>query len=144
MLLLCPAFLSDLVLINTFNAPSQHGIKKFFKWFDHRSWYPLGRPVGTTIYPGMQLTSVGLYYFLQRIGIPMSLNDICVFVPTWFGGIASILTGYMAAECSGIPAAAPAAALIMAVIPAHIMRSVGGGYDNESIAVREVGAARAA
>ena len=28
-----------------------------------------------------------------------------------------------------------AAAAIMAVIPAHIMRSVGGGYDNESIAL---------
>jgi asparagine N-glycosylation enzyme membrane subunit Stt3 len=83
----------------------------------------------------MQLTSVAIYYVLERIGIPMSLNDVCVFVPTWFGGIASVLTGYMAAECSGIPSAAPAAALMMAIIPAHIMRSVGGGYDNESIAV---------
>jgi dolichyl-diphosphooligosaccharide--protein glycosyltransferase len=25
---------------------------KFFKWFDYMSWYPLGRPVGSTIYPG--------------------------------------------------------------------------------------------
>ena len=29
-----------------------HGLKKFFTWFDHTAWYPLGRPVGTTIYPG--------------------------------------------------------------------------------------------
>ena len=116
-------------------SAAQNGIEKFFKWFDHRSWYPLGRPVGTTIYPGMQLTSVGVWHLLDRLGMGMSLNDICVFVPTWFGGLASVLTGFMAAECSGIPAAAPAAALIMSVIPAHIMRSVGGGYDNESIAV---------
>lgn len=27
------------------------------------------------------------------------------------------------------------AALVMSIIPAHIMRSVGGGYDNESLAV---------
>jgi hypothetical protein len=27
-------------------------------------------------------------------------------------------------------------AMIMAIIPAHIMRSVGGGYDNESIAMK--------
>ena len=113
----------------------EHGIKKFFTWFDHRSWYPLGRPVGTTIYPGMQLTSVAIYHVLHRVGIPMSLNDICVFVPTWFGGIATLFTGLLAAECSGIPSAAPAAALVMSVIPAHIMRSMGGGYDNESIAV---------
>ncbi len=71
----------------------EHGIAKFFKWFDHTVWYPLGRPVGTTIYPGMQLTSVAVWHLLQRIGMPMSLNDICVFVPCWFASIAAVLTG---------------------------------------------------
>ena len=33
---------------------SDHGVTAFFQWFDYMSWYPLGRPVGTTIYPGMQ------------------------------------------------------------------------------------------
>eukprot|EP00951_Prasinocladus_malaysianus_P001961 scaffold13965_cov48-Prasinocladus_malaysianus.AAC.2 len=113
----------------------EHGIKKFFTWFDHTSWYPLGRPVGTTIFPGMQLTSVGIWHVLDRVGMPMSLNDICVFVPCWFGSLATILTGLLAAECSGSKNAGPTAALVMAIIPAHIMRSVGGGYDNESIAV---------
>jgi dolichyl-diphosphooligosaccharide--protein glycosyltransferase len=113
----------------------ENGMEKFFKWFDHTAWYPLGRPVGTTIYPGMQLTSVGLYYVLEAIGLPMSLNDICVFVPSWFGALATVMTGFLAAECSRSKSARPAAALVMAIIPAHIMRSVGGGYDNESIAV---------
>eukprot|EP00984_Skeletonema_dohrnii_P028605 scaffold18659_cov96-Skeletonema_dohrnii-CCMP3373.AAC.1 len=35
----------------------ENGYKKFFTWFDHKVWYPLGRPVGTTIYPGMQFTA---------------------------------------------------------------------------------------
>ena len=38
-----------------------HGVEAFFKWYDHKVWYPLGRPVGTTIYPGMQLTSVAIW-----------------------------------------------------------------------------------
>lgn len=38
-------------------------------------------------------------------------------------------------EASGVASAGPAAALVMSIIPAHIMRSMGGGYDNESIAV---------
>jgi len=38
----------------------ENGYKKFFTWFDHKVWYPLGRPVGTTIYPGMQFTAVFL------------------------------------------------------------------------------------
>ena len=35
-----------------------HGSEKFFKWFDYMSWYPLGRPVGTTIYPGVESTPI--------------------------------------------------------------------------------------
>eukprot|EP00392_Amoebophrya_sp_AT5.2_P010845 g10912.t1 len=45
--------------------------ERFFKWFDHMVWFPLGRPVGTTIYPGMQLTTVALYRMLKvtnRVG----------------------------------------------------------------------------
>jgi dolichyl-diphosphooligosaccharide--protein glycosyltransferase len=99
------------------------------------SWYPLGRPVGTTIYPGMQLTSVALYHVLQAVGWPMSLNDVCVFVPCWFGVTATLFLGALTAECSGSRTAGAFAALVMAIVPAHIMRSVGGGYDNESIAV---------
>jgi hypothetical protein len=38
-------------------------------------------------------------------------------------------------ECSGSTWAGVVAALIMAVIPAHTMRSIAGGYDNESLAV---------
>ena len=30
---------------------ADNGWKKFTTWFDHMSWYPLGRPVGSTIYP---------------------------------------------------------------------------------------------
>ncbi|CAD7961002.1 unnamed protein product [Amoebophrya sp. A120] len=40
-------------------------VERFFKWFDHMVWFPLGRPVGTTIYPGMQLTAVAMYRTLK-------------------------------------------------------------------------------
>ena len=66
---------------------------------------------------------------------PFSLNDTCVFFPAWFGGVASVLTGLLTYECSGSAWGGTIAAVIMAVIPAHTMRSVAGGYDNESLAV---------
>ena len=65
----------------------------------------------------------------------MSLNDVCCFVPAWFGISATAFLGLLAKECSGSYAAGAAAAFIMAIVPAHLMRSVGGGYDNESIAL---------
>ena len=33
----------------------EHGWRAFKSWYDYKVWYPLGRPVGTTIYPGMQV-----------------------------------------------------------------------------------------
>ena len=44
-----------------------HGYEKFFKWYDYMSWSPLGRPVGTTIYPGMQFAAVGIWNVLNRV-----------------------------------------------------------------------------
>lgn len=114
---------------------ADNGWTAFFSWFDHMSWYPLGRPVGSTIYPGMQITSVLIWRGLQMVGAPMSLNDVCVFVPVWFGVFASALLGLFTWECGGCATTAVLATGIMAVVPAHIMRSVGGGYDNESVAM---------
>lgn len=110
----------------------------------------------------------------------MSLNDICCYMPAWFGVIASFLVGCIAYEASlegnsmtifgvlldaltghytddaklstekptgyyklssyiGLYSPAIECAVFamgfMAVVPAHLMRSVGGGYDNESVAV---------
>eukprot|EP00438_Fugacium_kawagutii_P007812 Skav220878 [mRNA] locus=scaffold2625:40678:43767:+ [translate_table: standard] len=88
---------------------------------------------------------------------PMSLNDICCMIPPWFGTYASIFTGLLAYEISRSASwaqrsaqptplepcrtevnAGVAATLIMAVIPAHLMRSVGGEFDNEAVAVTAI------
>ena len=36
---------------------ADNGWREVLQVVRHRSWYPLGRPVGTTIYPGMQVTA---------------------------------------------------------------------------------------
>ena len=132
-------------------------------------WYPLGRPVGTTIYPGMQFTAVWIKRYILD---SWSLNDVCCYIPAWFGAVASALVGLIAYEAT-IPEnsssnllqwvwdlvqgkktelspvrrtmvlglSSPSvecgafAMAMMAIVPAHLMRSVGGGYDNESVAV---------
>jgi dolichyl-diphosphooligosaccharide--protein glycosyltransferase len=73
--------------------------------------------------------------FLHLRGGKETLNDICVYIPAWFGGIASIMLGLLTREVSGSWRAGALGALVMSVVPAHLMRSIGGGYDNESVAV---------
>merc|ERR1719409_1068483 len=78
----------------------EHGWHAFFHWFDYESWYPLGRPVGTTIYPGMQITSVVIKNTLNALGNPISLNDVCCMVPVWFGVTATCFLSLLTSECS--------------------------------------------
>ena len=115
----------------------------------------------------MQFTTVFIHRYLLD---QWSLNDVCCYVPAWFGVIATVITGAIAYEAS-IPentssnvaqylwdiyhgntntsnsnsvkntlASSPALACamfamaMMSIVPAHLMRSVGGGYDNESVA----------
>jgi len=28
---------------------AQHGLRKFFQWYDYMSWYPIGRPIGRDV-----------------------------------------------------------------------------------------------
>ena len=83
----------------------ENGATKFFSWYDDKSWYPLGRPIGTTIYPGLQFTAVALYHLshklaeLDLLGVTApwfqgtTLNDVCVFVPAIFGGVTCVRRG---------------------------------------------------
>mmetsp|Transcript_14469 Transcript_14469/g.15146 ORF Transcript_14469/g.15146 Transcript_14469/m.15146 type:complete len:886 (-) Transcript_14469:386-3043(-) len=114
---------------------ADNGIEKFFHWFDYMSWSPLGRPVGTTIYPGMQLLSVFLWKVLNKFGYIISLNDVCCYIPVWFGVFATILLGNITYVTTNSIYSAVISSCIMAIIPAHLMRSVGGGFDNESVAI---------
>eukprot|EP00912_Choanoflagellata_sp_UC4_P001252 UC4_evm1s779 len=141
---------------------ADNGWKKFFQWYDYMVWYPLGRPVGTTIcmfglflFPvvrssifqdytfhvrpnpsRMQIASVTIWKVLNNfVGHEISLNDVCCYVPAWFGVSATFFLGLLASETSSSWSSGLFAAAIMAVIPAHLSRSVGGGYDNESVAM---------
>ena len=94
--------------------------------------------MGSTTYPGLQLTAWGLHTVINEYLFEISLNDVCVFIPAGFGAVATAFTGLLCWEVSGSANAAAAATLFMSILPAHLMRSVAGGYDNESIAISAI------
>ena len=93
----------------------EHGYAKFEAWYDDKVWYPLGRHVGSTTYPGLQLTAYALHELLKHVH-PMSVNDVCVLMPAAFGGVTSLLCGALAYEVTFSRAAAICAAAFMAVL----------------------------
>ncbi|KAK7571108.1 hypothetical protein V9T40_014712 [Parthenolecanium corni] len=112
----------------------EHGFYKFLNWFDERAWYPLGRIVGGTVYPGLMITSGGIHYVLHSLNIPIHIRDICVFLAPVFSGFTSIATYFLTKELWSEGAGLFAACFI-AIVPGYISRSVAGSYDNEGIAI---------
>ena len=48
--------------------------------YDYMVWYPLGRPIGTTIYPGMQFASVWIWQGLNGAGYVLTFDMIsCLY-----------------------------------------------------------------
>mmetsp|Transcript_41891 Transcript_41891/g.99740 ORF Transcript_41891/g.99740 Transcript_41891/m.99740 type:complete len:833 (-) Transcript_41891:56-2554(-) len=148
---------------------AKQGWHAFFHWYDYMSWYPLGRPIGTTIYPGMQILSVWIWRALKVFPSPrsplkweipsslveslpagwisylpghgkaefssMNVNDVCVMVPAWLAAVATFSIFLLTWEVSESSGAGVAAAVVMAIIPAHLMRSMTGEFDNECVAM---------
>ncbi|CAH1776186.1 unnamed protein product [Owenia fusiformis] len=106
----------------------------FLNWFDERAWYPLGRIVGGTVYPGLMVTSGSIHYVLSLLNIPVHIRDICVFLAPMFSGLTALATYFFTKEL-WTPGAGLFAACFIAIVPGYISRSVAGSYDNEGIAI---------
>lgn len=113
---------------------AEEGFYKFHNWFDDRAWYPLGRIIGGTIYPGLMVTSAVLYHILQFINITIEIRNVCVFLAPFFSSLTTIITYLLTKELKDSSAGLVAAAMI-AIVPGYISRSVAGSYDNEAIAI---------
>lgn len=113
---------------------TEEGFYQFHNWFDDQVWYPLGRIVGGTIYPGLMLTSALFYHFMHFLHITIEIRNICVFLAPLFSSLTVIVTYFLTKEIKDSGAGLIAAAMI-AIVPGYISRSVAGSYDNEGIAI---------
>ncbi|GFQ69147.1 dolichyl-diphosphooligosaccharide--protein glycosyltransferase subunit STT3B [Trichonephila clavata] len=112
----------------------EHGFYNFLNWFDDRAWYPLGRIVGGTVYPGLMITSGTIHYILSLLNITVHIRDICVFLAPVISGMTALATYFLTKELWSVSAGLFAACFI-AIVPGYISRSVAGSYDNEGIAI---------
>jgi len=112
----------------------QDGFYNFVNWFDERAWYPLGRIVGGTVYPGLMFTSGLIHWILNSLHITIHIREVCVFLAPFFSGLTALATFFLTKELWSQGAGLFAAAFI-AIVPGYISRSVAGSYDNEGIAI---------
>ncbi|KPI36185.1 Dolichyl-diphosphooligosaccharide--protein glycosyltransferase subunit stt3 [Cyphellophora attinorum] len=112
-----------------------HGFYSFWDWFDDKTWHPLGRVTGGTLYPGLMVTSGVIYHILRLLSLPVDIRNICVLLAPGFSGLTAYAMYLLTSEMSSSPSAGLLAAAFMAITPGYISRSVAGSYDNEAIAI---------
>ncbi|GIJ90745.1 oligosaccharyl transferase stt3 subunit [Aspergillus pseudoviridinutans] len=113
----------------------QNGFYSFWDWFDDRTWHPLGRVTGGTLYPGLMVTSGVIYHILRFLTVPVDIRNICVLLAPGFSGLTALAMYLLTSEMSHSPSAGLLAAAFMGIAPGYISRSVAGSYDNEAIAI---------
>ncbi|KZT07345.1 glycosyltransferase family 66 protein [Laetiporus sulphureus 93-53] len=113
---------------------ASQGFYEFWNWFDPTAWYPLGRVVGGTIYPGLMATSGVIYNVLHALNLPVDIRNICVLLAPGFSALTAWSTYMFTKELKDESAGLLAAAFI-GIVPGYISRSVAGSYDNEAIAI---------
>jgi dolichyl-diphosphooligosaccharide--protein glycosyltransferase len=86
--------------------------EKFWNWFDERSWYPLGRVAGGTLYPGLMVTSAVFHKLFNLINLPVDIRNVCVMLAPGFSGLTAFATYLFTREMSGDGAGLLAAAFM--------------------------------
>ncbi|KAI1627389.1 Oligosaccharyl transferase STT3 subunit-domain-containing protein [Exophiala viscosa] len=112
-----------------------NGFYSFWDWFDDRTWHPLGRVTGGTLYPGLMVTSGVIYHVLRLLSLPVDIRNICVLLAPACSGLTALAMYLLTNEMSSSPSAGLLAAVFMGISPGYISRSVAGSYDNEAIAI---------
>lgn len=110
------------------------GFYNFHNWFDDASWYPLGRYIGGTLYPGLMWTAAVVYQFFNFFHFTVNIRNVCVLLAPFMASATCIATYALTSEAWNGSAGILAAAFI-SIAPGYISRSVAGSYDNEAVAI---------
>eukprot|EP00195_Chlamydomonas_chlamydogama_P017867 CAMPEP_0202894230 /NCGR_PEP_ID=MMETSP1392-20130828/3670_1 /ASSEMBLY_ACC=CAM_ASM_000868 /TAXON_ID=225041 /ORGANISM="Chlamydomonas chlamydogama, Strain SAG 11-48b" /LENGTH=778 /DNA_ID=CAMNT_0049578859 /DNA_START=103 /DNA_END=2439 /DNA_ORIENTATION=+ len=113
---------------------TKEGFYDLWNWFDDRTWYPLGRVIGGTVYPGLIFTAGTMYKILHFFNIPIHVQEVCVFTAPLFSAFCALACYGLVKEIRGVGAGLLASAFV-ACVPSYISRSVAGSFDNEGVAI---------
>jgi len=113
---------------------AENGFASWWTWHDALSWYPMGRNVANSAYPGIPFSGAFVYMLMNAFGLRASVYDVGLYFPVLMAVLTFIASYYLGRELNG-RAAGLFAAIFMAINPAFLARSTLGFYDTENIGI---------
>jgi dolichyl-diphosphooligosaccharide--protein glycosyltransferase len=112
----------------------ENGFSSWWTWHDTLSWYPMGRNVANSAYPGIPFTAAFMFLIQKSMGLNISLYTVCLFFPVLMAVLTIFTIYYLGKEISGKPTGI-FAALFLSITPAFIQRTSLGFFDTENIGI---------
>ena len=112
----------------------ENGFSSWSDWHTYRAWYPTGRDISQSSFPGLPFSSAILYLFLTGIGIQTTVYNVCVAFPVLMAALTCIVLYYFGKDVGG-PKVGLLADLFLALSPAFIARTSLGFFDTENVGI---------
>lgn len=112
----------------------ENGYAAWWTWHDDLSWYPMGRNIAASAYPGIPFTAAFLYGIAKIFISNLTVLDVALYFPVFMAVLTIITIYFLGKEVAG-GSAGVFAALFMAISPAYIRRSTLGFFDTENIGI---------
>ena len=112
---------------------AEQGLKETMGWFDEDTWYPLGRSIGGTIYPGLMVVANAVHQILGLV-MPVQLETVCIYLPVALSLLTPLCVYCLGKQLKDAPTGLVAAGLV-AIVPAYTARTGAGAFDNDCIGI---------
>ncbi|MCX6642684.1 MAG: glycosyltransferase family 39 protein [Candidatus Bathyarchaeota archaeon] len=113
---------------------AKNGYAAWYSWIDTLSWYPMGRDISLQSYPGIPFSGVLVWQLTNAIGVKADLYSVCLYFPLLMASLTVIVVYLLGKDLAG-GAAGLFSALLIALNPSYISRTVIGFFDTENIGI---------
>lgn len=76
----------------------EEGVYAFNNWFDELTWYPMGRAIGATLYPGLMLTAGVIFHVFNALHLTINITNTCVFLAPLMAALCSLSVFLLTSE----------------------------------------------
>jgi dolichyl-diphosphooligosaccharide--protein glycosyltransferase len=112
----------------------ENGFAAWWSWHDTMSWFPMGRNVANSAYPGIPFTAAFVYGIAKIFLSNLTVYDVGLYFPVFAAAVTCITIYFLGKDLAGKPTGL-FAALFMAINPAYIRRTSLGFFDTENIGI---------
>lgn len=113
---------------------AKNGYAAYFTWHDTLSWYPQGRDIALSSYPGNPFSAVFLWQLLNAIQLKVAVFDVAMYFPVFMATMVCILAYFFGKDFGG-KGVGIFTSLFIAINPSYVGRTVAGFFDTENIGI---------